>query len=194
MRRTPAALAVAAVLAAAGVATAAPARGVSFSDAVGDANGLDGASTVGSQPAFDVRRVTLAPYGRTSRTSGLTVRVDLTGPVSASPGSSYVFTAKQGECDLTFTRTITTDGVGASTLVVCGAVVGEYHSHSVSTAPAGGRSVTFEIPAELLPNATVGAQLTAIEVGTAAGEPVSGSATPARIDRAAYPDAYRLGS
>lgn len=193
MRRTlPLALAAATLLAA--PASAAP-RGVTFADPAGDANFLDGAHNAGSQPAFDVTSVRIAPYHRTAAQSGLAIRVDLAATPSTSPGSSYFFVAKQGGCDISVSRTATTDGIANSTLVTCGPVVGEYHSYSVARGLApSGRSITFTVPAEALPDAAIGATLTAIEVGTAPGEPVSGYASPARIDRAAYPKPYRIGS
>ncbi|HWL37288.1 MAG TPA: hypothetical protein VNQ77_13985 [Frankiaceae bacterium] len=194
MRRIPA-LAVSLVLATAAAAGAAPARGVTFTDPAGDADAVDGRAGATSQARFDVVRVRLAPHARTAKSSGVAIRIDLASAPSTSPGSSYFFTAKQGACDITVSRTATTDGIANSTLVMCGPVVGEYHSTSVAKglSPTG-TSISFTVPADALPNPALGAQLTAIEVGTSAGEPVSGYASPARIDRAAYAKAYRLGS
>lgn len=192
--RLTAALAVTAAALLAAPAAAAPA-GVTFADPAGDANGLDGRAPAGSQAAFDILRVRLSPHGRAGGTSGVAIRINLAAAPSMSPGSSYVFTAKQADCDITVSRTATTDGVAGSTFVACRPVVGEYHSYSVAKGfAANGRSLTFTVPADALPNAAVGAALTDVEVGTATGEPVSGFAAPARIDRAAYPQAYRLGS
>ena len=175
-------------------ATAAP-RGVTFTDPAGDANGSDGRVPAGSQAAFDVTRVRISPFQRTAKESGLAIRVDLSATPSTTPGSSYYFVARQGACDITVSRTASHDGIANSTLVMCGPVVGEYHSYSLAKGlVANGRSITFTVPAEAIPDAALGARLTAIEVGTATGEPVSGYASPARIDRAAYPQAYRIGS
>lgn len=193
MRRSLAlVLAVAAL--SAGTADAAP-LGVTFTDPAGDANFLDGAHGAGSQAAFDVTKVRISPYQRTKKTSGLTIRIDIAAVPSTAPGSSYVFVARQGACDITVSRTATTDGIANSTFVVCEPVVGEYHSYSVAKGmrPTG-NSIVFTVPADALPDAALGATLTGIEVATATGEPLSGFASPARIDRAGYPKAYRVGS
>lgn len=197
MRRVPAlaVTAVTAVLATAAVAGAAPARGVTFTDPAGDANGLDGRATAGSQAAYDITRVTLTPHARTARAAGLTIRLDLAAAPSTAPGSSYVFAARQDGCDLTVSRTMTSDGVTGSTLVNCAPGVGQLHSYTVTTGVvARGKSLTFTVPADALPNSAVGATLTGIEVGTTTGDQSSGVAAPARIDRATYAHPYRVGS
>ena len=179
----------------AGPASAAAPRGVTFTDPAGDANGLDGAHDAGSRPEFDVVRVRITPYAATRRVAGLAIRVDLADTPSTAPGSSYVLTAVQDGCDITVSRTATADGYADSTLVSCGRTKGEYHSSSAlqSFRPSG-RSVTFTVPPEALPSAVIGARLTDVEVGTATGEPVSGFAAPARIDRAVLAGTYAVGS
>jgi hypothetical protein len=193
MRRIPA-LAVSLVLAGAAAAGAAPSRGVTFTDPAGDADGVDGRAGAASQAAYDVVRVRLTPHAPTRTASGVTVRVDLASVASTTPGSSYVFTATQGACAITVSRTFTPDGAADSTLVTCGPL-GEWENrgYAVRSAPAS-KSMTFVVPAAVLPSARPGATLTGIEVGTAFGEPVSGTFAPARIDTARYAKAYRLGS
>lgn len=174
-------------------ADAAP-RGVTFTDPAGDANGLDGNAPAGSQAAFDVTRVRIAPHAPTKRQAGLTIRLDLAAVTNTMPGSSYVFTATQGACTITASRTWTTTGAGDSTLVTCGPVGGLSHRGYSVRPGAAGRSVTFVVPAEHLPDSGIGATLTGIEVRTAFGEPAVGLAAPAMVDRATYPKAYRIGS
>lgn len=192
--RLPLALAIGLAVVA-GPSSAAPPRGVTFMDRVGDANFLDGAGDAGSQPEFDVVRVRITPFAATRRVSGLAIRVDLAEKPSTAPGSSYVFQAAQGECAITVSRTATTDGYAHSTFVNCGRTSGEYQSYTaVKGFRPSGRSVTFTVPPEALPNPVVGSLLTGVEVATAPGEPASGFASPARIDRAVLAGDYAVGS
>ena len=194
MRRVPA-LAVSLVLATAAAAGAAPARGVTFTDPAGDADGVDGRAGATSQAAYDVVRVRLAPYQRTAKTSGVSVALTLAALPSTSPGSSYFVSATQGACEITASRTATaTDGFAESTLVTCGTLGGWEHRNYSAGLKASGKTITFTVPAGVLPNARVGAPLTNVRVGTAAGEPVSGTIAPAHVDTARYAKAYRVGS
>lgn len=194
MRRT-AALAVTLALATAAVAGAAP-RGIVFTDPAGDANGLDGRAEAGSQAAFDVTRVRIAPHAANAKWAGVAVTVELAAAPATSPGSSYYLAATQGACDIRVTRTATVDGVASSTLVTCDGVSGRYSGHDVArgTFATAGRALTFVVPAEALTDPRIGAVLTGIEVGTAAGEPTLGRVAPVTIDRATYPRPYRIGS
>ena len=193
MRRALAIACAAAALAAAPANAAA--RGVTFTDPAGDANALDGRAPAGSQASFDLTKVRIAPHAPTKTRAGLAIRVDLAAVTSTAPGSSYVFTATQGACTITASRTWTADGsAGDSTLVTCGPL-GEWSHRGYSVKPAGAaRAVTFTVPAEFLPDASIGATLTGVEVWTAFGEPAVGLMAPAMIDRAAYPKPYRIGS
>jgi hypothetical protein len=196
--RLSAVLAACAVLgtaAAAPAATRAPApRGVTFTDAAGDANFLDGRANAASQPAFDVVKVRVTPYERNRATSGRAVRLDLGGTPSTTLTSSYVFTATLNGCAFTASRTVSVDGGTFSTLVDCGPGHGSQHSETASTLRPNGNSVAFVIPARYLPNARIGAVLTNIAVGTAAADPALGTSVPTQIDTARYAKAYRLGS
>ena len=193
MRRVPA-LAVSLVLATAAVAGAAPARGVTFADPAGDADGVDGRAAAASQPAFDVVRVRLAPHERTAKGSGIAVTLTLAGAPSTAPGSTYFLKGTLGSCAFTAWRTFTTDGVGDSANFDCGSAGGLTHKGSGSgiTPVPGARTLTFKVPAAWLTGR--GTTLTGVEAGTATGEPAVGVATGPSIDVARYAKAYRIGS
>jgi len=194
--RTLTALALALVAATAGPAAAAPARpsGVTFTDPAGDANGLDGAHGAGSQPAFDVLKVRLSPHAPTRHESGVTVRIDLAAAPPTTPGTSYFFRTEQHGCETRVTYTVGTDRPERSILTTCGTSGGFSFSSLVDPLRVSGSSVTFVVPADALTDATRGAGLKGIEVGTAVGDPMFAASPPAPVDRATYAKVYRVGS
>lgn len=189
------ALALAAVAATAAPSLAAPARGVSFTDPAGDANGTDGANGTGSQAALDVRKVTLSPFQRTAKSSGVTVRVELAAAPSTAPGTSYVFSATQWGCTLTVSRTVTAEGVSSNEVRTCGTgSAGTSHDLGSASLVTSGNAIVFTVPADDLVDSSLGAGLKDIEVSTTIGDPAAGMPSPRRIDRALCPRTYRLGT
>lgn len=185
-----------AVLAAAAVAGAAPARGLTFTDPVGDANFLDGRTAVGSQPGLDVVRVTLAPAERTRRTSGITVRIDLAGPALTAPGTTYYFTADQDGCNVRVDLARGAQGWGSMYSRYCstGLGAGDYTGGTiVAPAAPNGTSVTFVVPADALRDSRIGAPLTGIHAGSALRDPVFHGVGP-HPDVASYSGTYAVGS
>ena len=182
------------LLAASGAASAAAPRGLTFTDPAGDANFADGANGAGSQASLDVLKVRITPYARTAHTAGITVRIDLAGPVSVTPGSSYFVSAKEAGCDITAARTAGADGVVDSMLVNCGDGSGRQSSAMLGTARLTGKSVTFDVPAEALPDGRIGAKLTDVQAGTSIADPAIGTTSPVHVDTARATVAYALGS
>lgn len=189
--------AVSVVLATAALAGAAPARGLTFTDPVGDANGLDGRTDVGSQPHLDVVRVTLSQAARTKKTAGLAVRIDLAAPVSADPGTTYYVTGTQGACDFRVDLAMGTDGWAGEYTRSCvsGTLdTGGYSGGSLRLAPPrGGRSVTIVVPASVLPDSRIGARITGIHAGSAISEPALHTVA-VHPDVASHPGPYVVGS
>src|SRR5688500_31001 len=146
--RTLTALALALVAAAAVPANAAPARrpvGVTFTDPAGDANGLDGASSTGSQAALDILKVRLLPYERTKDTSGITVAVALGAAPLTAPGTSYVLSATQHGCTMTISRTLTAEGVSSNRVTICGTAMGGYRHDNAGNVVVTGKSLVFNV-------------------------------------------------
>jgi hypothetical protein len=189
-------IAVTAVLASAAVAGAAPAKGVTWSDARGDADFANGAASAASQAAYDIVRVRLSPKARTRTTAGIVVRIELAAPAATTPGTAFYLSGIQDGCDFTVTRAATADGWTDSSMLKCPATPG-HGAYQAATVRAGGgvngKTVTFAMPDNALLDHKKGAKITGIEVGTALADPVVGVATPLHADTAPYSGTYVLG-
>lgn len=185
-----------AVLATASLAGAAPARGVTYTDPVGDANFLDGRTSVGSQPGLDVVRVTLSPARRTARTSGIEVRIDLAGAVPATPGTTYYFSAAQDGCDIRVDLSFGAQGWDSMYSRYCatGFAAGEYRGATTpAVAGPAGKTVTLVVPADALLDSRVGARVGNVTAGSALKDPALHELGP-HPDAAPYAGTYAVGS
>lgn len=187
------ALSLAAVLAAAAPAVAGDDRPLVLHDVTGDANGInDGGEfhtgdrpTPGSQPAFDLRSVELAPIVEGARTTGLTVTYRMQAPLTDR--LQLNLKVRTPSCPDIYLQYVHGSQPRAQLSTGC-----SYSVHSIA-AKASGDTVTLTVPFSKLPGkalhdnvfTTVNA-FSQLHVASAASRMVGIKMFDTTLDRATY--------